>query len=204
MKFSLVRVDNPNKLKSLSKNKTSFFKREEEISLFHFNMFDNGLFHAVFSISDEYQVSTKKLGSQHNFVYSSLVNFFFLNNHNYAFLEYVNNEYQNEVVKEIDHRTKNNLETQLLDNSLMIKLYKELSGTIKKIRYSNDEGELFDLDFVNHEGLIKIGNQNTIDDFTVLVENQYISVSREGFISVDNSDELFLIGFTKRILDAIY
>ena len=203
MKFSLLKVDNPQKLKSLSRNKINFFKKEEEITLFHFNMFDNDLYHAVFSINDEYQVSTKKLGNQHNFVYASLVNFFFLLNKEFAFLEFVNNEYQDEIINEIERKTKISVKQQPLDNVSFLKLVGKLNGDIKKIHYSNDDGELFDLDYTSYEKFTQIADVNTIDDCTISVEDQFITISNNGLISVDNSDEKFLVGFTKRILYAI-
>lgn len=203
MNFSLLKVDKPLKLKSLSKAKVNFFKREEEISIFHFNKFDSDLFHVVFNINDEYQIGTKKLGNQHNLVYSSLINFFFLLNSNYAFLEYLNKEYQEEILNEVQTRTKASVGVLTLDNELLMKIYRSLDGTIKKLQYTSPDEEYFNLEYVNDEQLNKIFNENTIDSYTVLIEGQFISISKEGRISVDNSDEDFVINFTKRLLNAI-
>lgn len=203
MNFSLLKVNNPNKLKHLSKNKINFFKKEEDISLFHFNKFDNELYHAVFNVQDEYKVSTKKLGEQHNYVYSSLVNFFFLSGSSYAFVEYINKEYQEEVLNELMRRTRTKIELLKVNNELIKILYKDLDGIIKKINYTNEDGELLELDYVTEEKFNEIVYKNIVDDFTILFEGQFIKVSKEGRISVNNSDENYLINFTKRLINAI-
>ncbi|SDM16990.1 hypothetical protein [Bacillus sp. OK048] len=203
MNFTLLKIENSSKLKSLSKNKINFFKKDEEISLFHFNKLDNDLFHAVFNISDEYLVSTKKLGNQHNFIYSSLINFFFFLDNNFAIIEFINNEYQNDVLTDIKTRTKTSINIHKLDNELLLKIFHSLGGTIKKLYYSNDEDEYFELDYVKEDLLNKIANNNTIDSFTVLFEGQYASVSSQGRISVDNSNQEYLVNFIKRLLNAI-
>lgn len=203
MNFSLLKVDNPNKLKSLSKNKFNFFKKDEDVSLFHFNKLENELFHAVFNINDEFVVSTKKLGNQHNYVYSSLINFFFLLNNDYAFLEYINKEYQNEVLTEINSRSRSNVNIQKLNNEFLLKINQSLNGIIKKLYYSNDEEEYFELDYVNEDSLKEIAAHSTIESLTILFDQQYVSVSREGKISVDNSNQEYVVNFIKRLLDAI-
>ncbi|WP_079525498.1 hypothetical protein [Solibacillus isronensis] len=203
MNFSLLKVDNPNKLKSLSRNKINFFKKQEDVSLFHFNKIDNDLYHAVFNISDEYQVSTKKLGNQHNYIYSSLINFFFLPENKYAFMEYINKEYLEEVLTDVNKRTKASLSKIEINNSLFKLIYNDLNGTIKKLKYTNEEDEFFDLDFVTNEKFLGIINSNIIEELTVLVENQFITINKNGRVSVDNSEEQFLVTFTKRILNAI-
>jgi hypothetical protein len=203
MNFSLLKVENPNKLKSLSKNKINFFKKVEDVSLFHFNTIDNDLFHAVFNISDEYQVSTKKLGSQHNYIYSSLVNFFFLQQTNFAFLEYVNSEYQDEVLSEIRNRTKVHISEYELNNKQITLIIDKLEGNIKKVKYITEDEEFKDLDFISKEKLLSISQSNKIEEVTILLENQFITITNNGRISVDNSEEEFLVKFTKRILNAI-
>lgn len=204
MKFSLLIVENPNKLKKLSKNVTSFLReKEEDISIFHYNEFENDLFHVVLNINDEYKIGTKKLGEQHIYPYSSLNNFFFLPNSNYALIEYINEKYLSEMLSFINNHTKAKMSTSTVDNSMMISLYESLQGHVKKIEYMNSEAELFDRDFVNDEIFYDIAKNNTIDRVTFSVNNQFLSVTNEGKITVDNSDEMFLINFTKRVLISI-
>ena len=203
MIFTLLRVENPHVLKSLSKNKISFFRKIEDVSLFHFNKIDNDLFHAVFNISDEYQVSTKKLGNQHNYMYSSLINFFFLSQCNFAFLEYVNVNYQEEVLSDLRNKTKAKINPYVLNNIQILNLVNKLNGSLKKIKYVTTDEEYRDLDFVTREKLFNIGQSNTIEEVSILLDGKFVTITANGRISVDNSEEEFLIEFTKRILNAI-
>lgn len=203
MNFSLLKVEHPNKLKSLSRNKINFFKKQEDVSLFHFNKIDDDLYHAVFNVSDEYQVSTRKLGNQYNYMYSSLVNFFFLPQNKYALMEYINKEYLEEVITDINKRTKASISKYEINNDFFKLIFLDLNGTIKKLKYINEDEEYFELDFISNEKFIELINSNIIEELTVLVENQFITVNKKGRVSVDNSDEQFLVHFTKRILNAI-
>lgn len=203
LKFSLLKVDNPQKLLKLSKNKVSFLKKEDDVSLFHFNKFDNGLYHAVFNINDEYQIGTKKLGKQYNYPYSSLVNFFFTLESKFALVEYVNRQYQDEVISSVNNNTKAQVKKSRLENSTIINLIRSLEGSIKKVEYTNEDEELLSKDFITKEGFYELAYSCTIDRVLLLVDNQNISFVNNGDISVDNSDETFLINFTKRILSTI-
>jgi|SRR5690625_2876694 len=201
MQFSLLKVEKPNNLKRLSKNKINFFnKKNEEISLFHFNKFDDSLFHVVLLINDEYQIGTKKLGEQFNYPYSSLVNMFFILNVNYMLMEHINNNYTNEAMEYVSNMTKTRLNQTTINNEMIIKLYKLFEGTIKKVEYRNEYDEMYDLDYATEDDFNQIANNYTIDLLTLLVDNRFISLNRKGKITVDNSDENFLVNFTKRIL----
>ncbi|SDX63353.1 hypothetical protein [Salimicrobium album] len=204
MNFSLLKVDQPKKLKSLSKNKINFLKKEEEISLFHFNQFENGLFHVVFNISDEYQVSTLKLGTQYNFVYSSLVNFFFIINEQLVFIEYVNNEYQKEVLKEIERRTKVNLNSVEINNFSFKKIYECLGGNVKRINFSDEEEGLLSDGPIISNRFYEIEEGYKIDDITFLINDRFLKVTKNGKISVDNSDEQYLTEFVKKIINVLH
>lgn len=203
MNFSILKVDKPNKLTSLSRSKINFLNKEEDISLFHFNKFDDDLYHVVFNILDEYQVSTRKLGQQHNHAYSSLVNLFFLADSHYVLIEYINKNFQEEVINELMRRTKVIIESPKLNNELLAILYYDFNGVIKKLNYTSKDEELLSVDYVNEKDFTEIVSENTVDDFTLLVENQFIKVSRTGRISVNNSNENYLVNFVKRILNAI-
>ncbi|MDQ0268672.1 hypothetical protein [Cytobacillus purgationiresistens] len=203
MNFILFEIDNPKKLKSLSKSKISFFKKDEDISLFHFNKMDDGLFHVVFNISDEYMVSTKKLGSQHHFSYSSLTNFFFDANSQTALIEYINKEYLDEVTKEIEKRTKSLIRKKNITNEQFLIIQHEFSGKIKKIEFTNSEEEYFELENVSNNFIKDNLNDITIDKIVILHENQYLSVSNDGKVSVDNSDQEYVIDFVKRFINEI-
>lgn len=203
MNFILLKVDNPKKLKSLSKNKINFFRKDEDVSIFHYNQMDNGLFHVVFNISDEYVVSTKKLGHQHNFTYSSLSNYFFKLETNYTILEYINNEYLDEVLNEIRKKTKSIISIVEINNGHFLDIYDNLKGKIKKLAYTNQDEEFVELENINQGTLQKISEENLIDSITFFFDNQYVSIKANGKISVDNSNQEYLVGFIERVLNAL-
>lgn len=204
MNFILLKVDNPKKLKSLSKNKINFFRKDEEISIFHYNQMDNGLFHVVFNISDEYVVSTKKLGHQHNFTYSSLSNYFFDLDTNYTVLEYINNEYLDEILNEIKKKTKSLISIVEIKNDQLLEIYGEFKGKIKKLEYTNQDEELIELDNISQDTLQKISENNSLDSITFLFDNQFVTIKANGKISVDNSNQDYLVGFIERVLNAVH
>lgn len=203
MNFILFEVDNPKKLKSLSKNKISFFKKDDDVSLFHFNKMENELFHVVFNISDEYMVSTKKLGNQHHFSYSSLTNFFFDVNSHTTLIEYINKEYLEEVLREIEKRTKSSIRVKNVTNEHFLILQKEFLGKIKKIEYTNSDEEFLEVENVGNNFIEENINKITIEKMVVFYENQYLSVNSNGKISIDNSDQEYVIKFVKRLINEI-
>lgn len=203
MNFSLLQVDSPNKLKRISKNKISFFKKEQDVSLFHFNEISDGLFHAVYTLQDEYKVSTRKLGEQHNYVYSSLINFFFLSNSKYAFIEYINKEYQAEIIRELEDKTNSKIKVMRINNKIFNKLFTELIGNIKQINYTSGDGELLSVDYADKALFNQIIENYIVDDITILYQGQFVRITNNGRISVNNSDENYVINFTKRVLDAL-
>ena len=141
MNFSFLEVESPKKLKKLSKRKISFLnKKDEDVSVFHYNAVDEEIIHVVFNINDEYQVSTLKLGNQYNFSYSSLLNFFFIPNRNYAFLEYINQEFEEMVIKEINNRCGTSIDSSKFINKNFWEIYVGLNGTIKKLNYTRTIG----------------------------------------------------------------
>lgn len=204
MEFSLIKIDKPNRLKKLSSNLSGFLaSQKEDISIFHYNELDNGLFHVVLNINDEYEIGTKKLGRQHNYPYSSLINLFFLPKYKYALIEYINENYLNDVLNFIRSKTKSELEISTINNSTITNMYNSLSGKVKKIEYTNTEGELFDKDFVDEKMFFDIVKDNNIDRVTLSIQDRMLSLTSTGKIVIDNSNEKFLINFTKRILSLI-
>ncbi|MDY7430598.1 MULTISPECIES: hypothetical protein [Bacillus] len=203
MNFSLFRVDKPSKLKLLSKNKINFFKKNEEISLFHFNQVAKNMFHFVLNISDVYQIGTKRMGNQHNFTYSSLINCFFFLDSDYLLIEKVTSEYESDVVKHISNKTKVKISKHFISNNQFLNVKLKLGGSIKNLEYYDEEEGDFFLDFVSEEKLKNIANNYEIEKITMLVEDEFISIFQKGKISVNNSDDQYLIKFTREIVDAI-
>ncbi|MCY9235804.1 hypothetical protein MOE84_20810, partial [Bacillus spizizenii] len=56
---------------------------------------------------------------------------------------------------------------------------------------------------VSEEKLKNIANNYEIEKITMLVEDEFISIFQKGKISVNNSDDQYLIKFTREIVDAI-
>src|SRR5699024_5220650 len=144
------------------------------------------LIHVVLHISDEYQIGTKKLGEQFNYPYSSLINMFFILNVNYALIEHINDKYSDDSLKYINHITRTKVNKFTISNRIIIKLYDLFRGEIKKLEYTNEDDELFDLDFVAEDDFYNIANESTVDRLTMLVNNRYISINSKGEITVDN------------------
>ncbi|MCY9399118.1 hypothetical protein MOF38_04860, partial [Bacillus haynesii] len=104
-------------LKSLRKNKINFFNKEDEISLFHINQIEKNIFHVVFKINDVYQLGTKRMGNQHNFTYTSLINCFFFLDNNYLLIENVTSEYEADIVKYIEQKTGTEVRKTKISNN---------------------------------------------------------------------------------------
>lgn len=203
MNFTLFKVDNPKRLKKLNDSKISFFKKHEGIELFHFNKLDFEMFHLVYHIKDEYQVGTKRVGNQINLPFTQFINCFFFLNNEYLLIEEVLKEYQDDVIKHIQKKVNVTIENETVSNTQFLNVQSKLQGFIKKVEYINeDEGDI-SLDSISTEKLKEISSINILYRLTLSVENQFVSIYKNGRISVDNSDEMFLIKFTKDIIDAI-
>lgn len=203
MNFTLFKVNNPKRLKKLNESKISFFKKHEGIELFHFNKMDLDMCHLVYQIKDEYQVGTKRVGNQINLPFTQFINCFFFSNNEYLLIEEVLKEYQDDVLKHIQKKVNVMIENKEINNIQFLNIQSKLQGFIKKVEYINEDEEDIYLDSISTEKLKEISSENILDRLTLSIENQYVSIYRNGRISVDNSDEQFLIKFTKDIIDAI-
>ncbi|MGE6895621.1 hypothetical protein [Priestia flexa] len=203
MNFTLFEVDNPKRLKKLSVNKVNFFKKHEDIELFHFNEIEKEMFHIVYRIKDEYQVGTKRVGNQMNLPFTQFINCFFFLESNYFLVEEVLEEYQKDVTLHIQQKANVTIQRKAIINDNFLSVYTSLSGFIKKLEYIDEDENDFYLDSVSNEEFRKIINQYKVDRLTMSVDEQFVSIYSKGRISVDNSDENYLIKFTRKIINAI-
>lgn len=204
MNFTLFEVDNPKRLKKLSVNKVNFFKKQEDIELFHFNEIKDDMFHIVYHIKDEYQVGTKRVGNKMNLPFTQFVNCFFFLENNYFLLEEVLEEYQNDLTAHVQEKANVKIERKALENEHFLSVYSSLAGYIKKLEYKNKDEDDFYLDSVSEEKFKTIINEYIVDRLTLSVESQFVSIYSSGKVSVDNSDENYLINFTRKVVNAIY
>jgi hypothetical protein len=203
LNFTLFEVDNPKRLKKLSVNKVNFFKKHEDIELFHFNEIEKEMFHIVYHIKDEYQVGTKRVGNQMNLPFTQFINCFFFLESNYFLVEEVLEEYQKDVTLHIQQKANVTIQRKAIINDNFLSVYTSLSGFIKKLEYIDEDENDFYLDSVSNEEFRKIINHYKVDRLTMSVDEQFVSIYSKGRISVDNSDENYLIKFTRKIINAI-
>ncbi|MBX7001871.1 hypothetical protein P9384_02435 [Bacillus pumilus] len=203
MNFSILKVNHSLKLKTLGKNNINFFNKKDDISLFHFNQLDKNMFHVVFNINDIFQTGTKRTGNQHNFTYSSLVNCFFFLDNDYLLIENVTTEYVEDVISHIEQKTKTKIHKVKLSNDQFCSIKNVLDGSIKKLAYVNMDEDDIEHEFVNNDEFLKIIESYKVENMTILAESEYVSIYRMGKISVNNSDDQYLIRFTREIVNAI-
>ncbi|MGE9214927.1 hypothetical protein [Exiguobacterium aurantiacum] len=205
MNFTTVIVSDSKKIDQLSKKK--FFLKKpanKNLSVIHSNKF-NDIHHVVFNIEDEYVVSTMKLGPQFNFPYSSLINTFYKHNSKLLLIEHENVSFNQIIMDELINNLKINAEVKQFDNKDFLNIIKFFKGTIKKIEYTNKDDEFISLDFVNLDKLHTIVEEdNSLDFLTINFEDRYLSVWKDGKISIDNNDEKYLIGVVERLFMCIY
>ncbi|MED4292246.1 hypothetical protein [Priestia megaterium] len=203
MNFTLYEIDKPKRLKKLAGNKVNFFKKPGDIELYHFNEIETDMFHIVYHIKDEYQVGTKRAGNQMRLPFTQFVNCFFFLENDYFLLEEVLEEYQQDVVEHIQRKAGVSIKRKKLENKHFLQVYSALSGFIKKVEYQDKDEEDYYLDSINKEKFEDIIENFILDRLTISVENEFVSMYKKGKISVDNSNENYLIKFTRDIVYAI-
>lgn len=204
MNFTLYKVNDSRSLKGLGINKISFFKKQEDIEIFHFNEIEKDMFHIVYHIKDEYQVGTRRVGNQMNLPFTQFINCFFFLQNEYFLLEEVLKQYQKDVLTHIEKKAHVSIQPFILNNNHFLNLYTSLGGFIKKLEYIDEDEDDVYFNSVTREAFVNIINSgNTIDRMTLSVEDQFVSIYQSGKVAVDNSDEKFLIKFTKEIVNAL-
>ncbi|MGC4378310.1 hypothetical protein WD019_15480 [Fictibacillus sp. Mic-4] len=204
MKFTVFKLSSTNNYIKLKKQKSNFFfSKPDDITVFHFNEIKNDLLHVVFRVSDEYLIGTKKGVNHLNLPFSQFVNSFLFKDKGFFLIESIDPKYVEEIVKYIKKNTGMKLDYYPFNKKNMGKMVSALNAHIKKVEYSNDVGDDFYKDFVKFEEFERINNENNIEYIVLSVKDRFVSINSKGIISVDNSDEDFLINFTEVIVNAL-
>jgi hypothetical protein len=203
MRFRILEIDDSKKLLKLSKIKKSFFAKKEDLSLFHFYEIKNNMYHVIFQIADEYLLGTKRSGNYLNVPFSQYINCFFFTNARLILIEDTEEAYIEDIKKFLKEKTNAIANYYEINKNSFEKLVRYLNGFIKKIEYHDKDGDDHEVEFVPIEKFLEINLNFTIDYISLNVDQQFISIYRNGKISVDNSDEEYLIKFAGAIINEL-
>lgn len=202
MNFCLYEMNDINKLNKLTKQKPNFFAKKKDVDLFHVNELKKGFYHLVFHIADEYHFGTKRVGQQVNVPFSQYVNCFISLNNPYLLIEFIHDHYSKEIIKLIEQKIKTSISKKEITKEMMLRVTTKVNGYIKTLEYTNlndEEEELFSLKL---EELSLLQDIKDIDYLLLSVEDKLISLNKKSVISVNNSEEEYLINFTEVIMNA--
>lgn len=211
MNFSLYKLNDENlnissqkKIFNIANQKRSFFKRnQKDVEIFHSNNIKNNMVHIVFHIPDEYHFGTKRKGPEVNVPFSQYINAFLFLDSSYFLLELVNMKYSEEIIQYISQKTRVKPQLSNLDRQNIEKIVYELNGFIKEIIYNTSDGEEETVNSIRFEEFQRINKENQIYSILLNVEDKFVSLKENGTISVNNSDDDYLIKFTEVIINAI-
>jgi|GEM_PF-2923145 len=204
MNFLILKTNDSKKLMKIAKEKTSFLPKQD-INIFHINKINNSMIHIVFHIPDEYHIGTKRGGSYLNVPFSQYVNTFLFKNSSYFLMEYIEENYIKELSNYIKKKTNADIFRVAMDNNLFNKLVSSLPGFIKQVEFIDENGDEQIIESLTIDKFHNycIDNKYTLEYILLNVDQQFISMDKNGKISVDNSDEKYLIKFTEVIVNAL-
>lgn len=193
MKFTVYLVDKKSKMDRLKNN--SVFMSKDLVSVFHFNLINTGLSHIVFNINDEYMVGTKISGNQLNYPIKQYINSFYHHKSGVFYLENVNEEYNEEILRFLDSE---NIALKRLEfhTNFILKFLNTFTGHIKKIEFEDKNEESFSFETISQNNLMQHLSENKkIIYISFLSGDYFISLYRSGLLSVNESDINYLIKF---------
>lgn len=210
MNFDIYKSCDKLKINKISNKSSSFWIRrnpKSDIELFHLNIISNKLVHAVFFISDEYLVGTKKSGSQISIPFNQYVNTFVFPEKGYIFVEYVSESYNKLVLKEYEKIFNTKFSPFIFKNKDMQSIKNSLDATISEVSFINT---LDDEEFIL-ENTSKIEkylpelfvSTNNIYFLLLNINNNLISLKNNRVISIGNDDDEFLIKICEEVIDAM-
>lgn len=203
MNFNLYKTNDINKLIKLSNKKSKLFLKKDDVDLFHVNKLNKDQTHVVFYISDEYRFGTKKSGDRINVPFDQYVNLFIFSNSPFLLIESINEKYSDLIIKYIEAKTHCEINKSILNNTEILNIKNKLNGFIKEFEYSGPD-ESFIENNLSNEKFNSIMETNITVDFLLLnVEEKLLSITANNKISVNNSDEDYLIKFTGEVINAI-
>ncbi|GGN55048.1 hypothetical protein [Oceanobacillus indicireducens] len=180
-----------------------FSKKEEDVSLFNWNEIEKNKFHIVFHISDEYISRTKKGGNEKVLPFSQYINAFLIEDN--FFIETNNKNYLSLIINFLKTEHKLDPISMEIDNELLLEIIKQTNGFLKKFEYVNDEDNDFFEENLKYETLIKILNTpgNEFEFVNFLYKNTFISIYRNGKISINSNDEDELLQIIEEVSNAV-
>lgn len=200
MNFIIYRINNVKKLNTLVKHKRTIIPKKNEIDLFHLNEIKTDFFHMVFHVADEYHFGTRKIGKQINVPFSQYINCFLSLNNPYFIVESIHEYYTKAIIEFIEQKSNSNINSIEISNKMMLLVGNKLDGYVKNIQYTDLECEEHELDSL-HLNQINLDNLKEIYSILYNVKNKFVSLNKNGTISVNNSEEKYLINFTEEILN---
>lgn len=196
MKFTIFVIEGNSDFHVLKNMNDSF--SNDELTLFHFNDFNQKISHAVFNVKDEYLFGTKLSGNQINVPMNQYINTFYNKNLRLLFIEHINEKYSEEIAKYLKRNMIKNRNVNF-DNQSILNITSHYSGFIKKVDLDND----FEDDHIVYESKsvdslrleLESNTRLTITYLLMLVKDHFVSLSSKGQLSVNNSSLKFLTEF---------
>lgn len=134
-----------------------------------------------------------------NVPFSQYINCFFLKNSKYFFIEDIGDAYIKDVIAYFTDKTGVILETFIISNHQIEKLVSQFDAAIKKVEYQDEDEEYFDYENPSQDEFNSYNKDLQIDYISILCNSNFISIYKEGKVSVDNSDEEYIINFVKDV-----
>lgn len=204
LNFSTINVSDSKKISKLTKKNFLFgnHKINQHLSIIHNLKMENGLFHLVYHLKDEYNISSNAFGDQFKLPYSSLINLFYKKNSSLVFIEQINKSAVDIVKNELENKSNVTIYDNLIDKNLFEKIYLEFHSQILKFKYiDEEESSNKEEDFITSEVFFNFVNDEncTIKSYTLSIDGKLMTVYRDGLISINNDDEEYLIDIVERL-----
>lgn len=209
MNFDIYKTDTRLNVKKIAKKSSSFWIRRNpktDIELFHLNLISAKLAHAVFFITDEYQLGTKKSGSQVSIPFNQYVNTFIFPEKGYIFVELIHKEYNTLVLNEYEKIFTAKFSPYILNNYELENIYTSLEATITEIEYKDEFDDIYYLESENEvkQNLPELfSEKNNIEFLLFNVKNNFVSIRNKEIIAIGNDDDDFLINMCEDVIDAL-
>lgn len=204
MKFTMFKFKHNNfpfQESTLKKTWKLFSKKDEDITLFNWTKISSNSYHIVFHISDEYFSGTQKGGEKLKLPFSQYFNTFLIND--VLYIETTNKNYL-EVIKDfIENEYKIEPLPLKLENKVFTNVIRKTDSYVKKLEYINNQGEEFNDESPTLNSIHNISDENYIEFINFLSGNTFISLRREGVLSINTKDEDELLNIIEVLTNEI-
>ncbi|MEC1373364.1 hypothetical protein P9D39_03440 [Heyndrickxia oleronia] len=205
MNFALFKFDNKNfHFQNSEKKKTwkLFSKKDDDVSLFNSTKISPKTYHIVFHISDEYIGGTKKGGEELKLPFSQYVNSFLTNN--ILFVENIQTNYVELIKKFIIDEYGETPRQIIFENNNFVEIIQRTNGFVKKLEYIDENDNDIEMESLEISELDKLENNWTIDYVNFLSNSTFLSLKKQGKLSINSNDEEKLLNIIEVISSAIY